>query len=116
MYSFVVQYIVYAKALFSKIKNLSFEGKNSCSSRSVSWWLFRTVLLQQKILDERASSLYDLVQSLKNEVLLQFGKLEEVSNYWGNMLRDGEGLTIVSVSQLEAGMAEYQYDRVDSSR
>ncbi|XP_020085109.1 tetratricopeptide repeat protein 27 homolog [Ananas comosus] len=112
----LLQYIVYAKALFSKIKNLSFEGKNSCSSRSVSWWLFRTVLLQQKILDERASSLYDLVQSLKNEVLLQFGKLEEVSNYWGNMLRDGEGLTIVSVSQLEAGMAEYQYDRVDSSR
>ncbi|XP_072987775.1 uncharacterized protein [Typha latifolia] len=114
----LLQYIVYAKILLSKLKDLSTKGKNTCLSGkgSVSWWLCRIILLQQRILEELSSSLYELVQVLKKDTLLQFGELEKVSSYWGSLLYEGEGLTIVSVAQLEAGIAEYKYGRVDSSR
>ncbi|XP_038982519.1 LOW QUALITY PROTEIN: tetratricopeptide repeat protein 27 homolog [Phoenix dactylifera] len=114
----LLQYIVYAKILLSKIKDLYMEGEDSClnGSRSISWWLSRLVLLQQRILDELSSSLYDLLQLFKNNTLLQFGELEKVTNYWGSMLYEGEALRIVSMSQLEAGIIDYKYGRVDSSR
>ncbi|XP_010933771.1 uncharacterized protein [Elaeis guineensis] len=114
----LLQYIVYAKILLSQIKNLSMEGEDSClnGSRSISWWLSRLILLQQRILDELSSSLYDLVQLFKNNTLLQFGELEKVTNYWGSMLYEGEALRIVSMSQLEAGIIDHKYSRADSSR
>lgn len=114
----LLQYIVYSKILLSKINDLSVEGGDSClnGSRSISWWLSRLILLQQRILDELSSSLYDLLQLFKNNTLLQFGELEKVTNYWGSMLYEGEALTIVSLSQLEAGIIDYKYGRVDSLR
>ncbi|PRQ55006.1 putative acetyltransferase A, auxiliary subunit [Rosa chinensis] len=72
-----------------KMKDLLFEGSLSCTYgiRSLSWWLTRVTLLHQRILDE---------------------------SYWGKDLRNGEGLTLVSVIHLEAGMMEHIYARVDS--
>ncbi|XP_058084717.1 uncharacterized protein LOC131232476 isoform X2 [Magnolia sinica] len=113
-----LQYIVYAKMLLSKVKDLSMEGNNSCLSgtRTVVWWLSRLILLQQRILDERLSSLYDLLRVLMNETVGHFGNLDEVVNYWGTSLCEGEALAIVSMAHLEAGLVEHTYGRVDSSR
>lgn len=85
-------------------------------TRSISWWLCRLILLQQRILDELSSSLYDLLQVCKKEILNQFGELDYVINYWGSLLYEGEAAAIVSMAQLEAGILEYKYARVDSLR
>jgi len=113
-----LQYIVYGKILLSKVKDLSMEGKGSCLSdaSSISWWLCRLILLQQRISDELVSSLYDLLQVCKREILNQFGELDYVINYWGSLLCEGEASIIVSMAQLEAGIIEHNYSRVDSSR
>lgn len=49
-------------------------------------------------------------------MLARFGKLEEVSRYWGNLLAEGEGSTIACMACLEAAMVDYKYGRVDASR
>lgn len=84
--------------------------------KSISWWLARVVLFQQRILDERSSSLFDHLQVLMGEALLDFGILENVKSYWDSNLQEGEASTIVSMVRLEAGIMEYYYGRVDSCR
>ncbi|KAM5554708.1 hypothetical protein ABKV19_022892 [Rosa sericea] len=113
-----IQYIIYAKILVMKMKDLLFEGSLSCAYgiRSLSWWLARVTFLHQRILDERSSSLFDLLHVFTSETLNHFGTLEKLTSYWGNDLRNGEGSTLVSVIHLEAGMMEYIYARVDSCR
>lgn len=103
--------------LLMKTKDLSLEGRDSlCGTRSISWWLARLILLQQRILDERSSSLFDMLQVLMGETLHYFGDSEKVTSYWGTKLQEGEALTVVSMFHLEAGIIEYTYGRVDSSR
>ncbi|KAF3455579.1 hypothetical protein FNV43_RR00212 [Rhamnella rubrinervis] len=113
-----LQYIVFAKMLLMKTKDLLFEGNVSSvyGIRSISWWLARVVLLQQRILDDRSSSLFDLLQVLNADVLRHFGTLENVTSYWGHTMHNDEGLAIVSMVHLEAGIMEYTYGRVDSCR
>lgn len=74
------------------------------------------MLLQQRLLDEQSSSLYDLVQVYTRETLQCFGSSEKVKSYWGSELQEGEAVTITSMLYLEAGMMEHTYGRVDSSR
>ncbi|XP_027343083.1 tetratricopeptide repeat protein 27 homolog isoform X1 [Abrus precatorius] len=105
-----LQYIVFAKMLLVRMKDLSIE------IRSLSWWLARVLLLQQRILDERSSSLFDLLQVYMGEALRKFDTSEQVQSYWDADLRDGESLTIVSMLHVEAGIMEYVYGRVDSCR
>lgn len=104
--------------LLTRTKDLLFEGSLSSvyGIRSISWWLARLVLLQQRILDDRSSSLFDLLQVLTADVLQHFGTLENVTSYWGTNLHNDEGLAIVSMVHLEAGIMEYTYGRVDSCR
>ncbi|XP_023002638.1 tetratricopeptide repeat protein 27 homolog [Cucurbita maxima] len=111
-----IQYIVFAKMLLTRIKDVLFkENANSvCGMKSISWWLARVVFLQQRILDERSSSLFEHLHVLMGESLLHFGILENVKSYWGTNLREGEASTIVSMVHLEAGIMEYYYGRVDS--
>ncbi|PRQ55074.1 putative 43kDa postsynaptic protein [Rosa chinensis] len=78
--------------------------------------LARVTFLHQRILNERSSSLFNLLHVFTSETLNHFGTLEKVTSYWGNDLRNGEGSTLVSVIHLEAGMMEYIYARVDSCR
>lgn len=101
-----------------KIKDIVSEGSASSAYgiSSISWWLARVILLQQRILDERSSCLFDLLQVFTRETLHYFGSLENVAGYWGANLLDEEGLKIVSVAHLEAGIMEYAYGRVDSCR
>ncbi|KAG0480158.1 hypothetical protein HPP92_011016 [Vanilla planifolia] len=83
---------------------------------SVKFLFCRLLLLQQRILDDLSSSLYNLLQVFKNETILNFGEKNSVKQYWGTLLHDNEALTVASMLQLEAGIMEYQYGRIDSSR
>ncbi|KAG5148551.1 hypothetical protein JHK82_015432 [Glycine max] len=105
-----LQYLVLAKMLLMRMKDLSVE------IGSLSWWLARVLLLQQRVLDERSSSLSDLLHVYMGEALQQFSTSKLVRSYWEDDLRDGESSAIVSVLHLEAGIMEYLYGRVDSCR
>ncbi|KAK2445164.1 Protein prenylyltransferase superfamily protein [Trifolium repens] len=107
-----LQYIVFAKMLLMRMKDLSIDIR----IRSLSWWLGRVLLLEQRILDERSSSLCDLLHAYIGESLRQFGTSEQVQSYWDTDLRDKESLAIVSLLHLEAGIMEYAYGRVDPCR
>ncbi|PON38477.1 N-terminal acetyltransferase A, auxiliary subunit [Trema orientale] len=109
-----LQYIVFAKMLLMRTKDLLSEG--SISSRSISWWLARVLLTQQRILDDRCSSLFDLLQVFMRQTSHHFGTLEKLASYWGASLHKDEGLAIISMLHLEAGIMEYTYGRVDSCR
>ncbi|KAF5942686.1 hypothetical protein HYC85_020328 [Camellia sinensis] len=113
-----LQYIVFAKILLMRMKDLFSEGKVSVTdgTRSISWWLARLLLLQQRILDERSSSLFDLLQVYTCETLQCFGTLEKVTSYWGSKLHEEEASTILSMLHLEAGIMEHTYGRADKSR
>ncbi|KAK3205795.1 hypothetical protein Dsin_019841 [Dipteronia sinensis] len=113
-----LQYIVFAKMLLMKIKDMLFEASVSsvCGIRSVSWWLTTVLLVHQRILDERSSSLFDLLQVYMGETLNHFGTLEKVTSYWGTQFYDIEPSDIVSAVYLEAGVLEYIYGRVDYCR
>ncbi|CAK9187948.1 unnamed protein product [Ilex paraguariensis] len=101
-----------------RTKDLLLEGsiQSMDGVNSISWWLARILLLQQRLLDERSSSLFDLLQVFMNETLGNFGSVEEVVGYWGSKLREGEARTIVSMLHLEVGIMEHIYGRTDSSR
>ncbi|GLT80646.1 hypothetical protein SLA2020_520750 [Shorea laevis] len=113
-----LQYIVLAKMLLLKLRDLLFETSLSSTFgfRSISWWIFRVLFIHQRILDERSSSLFEILQVLVGETLDHFGTPEETTGYWGCKLQDGEALAIVSVVHLEAGVLEYIYGRVDSCK
>ena len=110
-YLILLQFIVFAKLLFTSLQSLDL---SDCCS--VPWWLFRISMFQQNILDDLSSSLFDQVQVYKNKMLDHFGELEKVSTYWDYLLSDGEGSYVVSAAFLEAGIVEYKYGRVDASR
>ncbi|XP_027904629.1 tetratricopeptide repeat protein 27 homolog [Vigna unguiculata] len=105
-----LQYIVFSKMLLMRMKDLRVE------IGSLSWWIARVLLLQQRVLNERSSSLSDLLHVYMSEALQQFGTSELVRSYWEDSLRSSESLDIVSMLQLEAGIIEYRYGRVDSCR
>ncbi|XP_052487858.1 uncharacterized protein LOC105782843 isoform X2 [Gossypium raimondii] len=104
--------------LLLKTRDLLFEASfmSTFKIRSISWWLFRALLIHQQILDERSSSLFELLQVFKGETLGHFGSFEKVTSYWGAQLQDGEASTIVSMVHLEAGVLEYIYGRLDPCR
>ncbi|KAA8522634.1 hypothetical protein F0562_013005 [Nyssa sinensis] len=113
-----LQYIVFGKMLLIRMKDLLSEGNfpSMDGTRSITWWLARLLLLQQRMLDERSSSLFDLLQVYTRETLDHFGTLEMVTRYWGAKLLEEDALTIVSMVHLEVGIMEHTYGRIDSSR
>ncbi|CAO2842093.1 unnamed protein product [Amaranthus hypochondriacus] len=113
-----LQYLVFAKILLMKTRDLSLSEKATGAAElgTRTWWFARLVLLQQHILDERCSSLFDMVQVLMNESLNLFGNVEKVTCYWGALLEEEEASTIVSTMQLEAGFIERTFGRVDPAR
>jgi len=96
--------------LLIRVKDLGVEMK------SLWWWLARVLVVQQRVLNERCSSLSDLLHLYMGEALQTFGCREQVESYWQDDLHDGESSDIVSVIHLEAGIIEYVYGRVDSCR
>jgi len=72
--------------LLMRVKDLDVEMK------SLWWWLAR-------VLDERCSSLSDLLHVYMGEALQTFGSREQVESYWQDDLH-------VSVIHLEAGNIE----------
>ncbi|KAG6422850.1 hypothetical protein SASPL_113232 [Salvia splendens] len=110
-----LQYLIFGKTLLLKMKDALFEESLSSIDgiRSTSWWLARALFLHQKLLDERSSSLFDLLQVCKNESFSYLGTLEKIEEYW---CPNEDCSTILSLLQLEAGMVELYYGRVDTSK
>lgn len=109
---------MFAKMLLMRTRDTLFGGSVSSTYgiSSISWWLARIVFLQQRILDERSSSLFDLLHVYMGETIQCFDTLEKVTSYFCSSLCDGEASTIISMVHLEAGIMEYTYGRVDSCR
>lgn len=80
-----LQYIVFAKILLMRMKDLSLEGSfvTIYENRSISWWLARLVFRQQKMLDENSSSLFVLLKVFTSEILHHFDTLEKSSKLLG---------------------------------
>lgn len=97
------------------MKDALFEGNLSSIDgiRSMSWWLARALFLHQKLLDERSSSLFDLLLVFTNESFSYLGTLEKIKEYW---CWDEDCFTILSMLQLETGILELYYGRVDASK
>uniref|UniRef100_A0A803MD26 Uncharacterized protein n=1 Tax=Chenopodium quinoa TaxID=63459 RepID=A0A803MD26_CHEQI len=112
------KYILFAKILLMKTRDLSFGGNIGCETgfETSTWWFARLILLQQRIMDERCSSLLDLLQVFMGESVNNFGNVEKVISYWGAAVEEDEALTIVSMLQLEAGLIEHTFGRVDHAK
>ncbi|MCD7466263.1 hypothetical protein HAX54_002811 [Datura stramonium] len=113
-----LQYITFAKILLMRTKDLLSEGNDSGvdGARSISWWLARLLIIQQKLLDDRSSSLFDLLQVFTHESLQHIGSLEKIRYYWASLISEEDASAIVSMLHLEAGIMELTYGRVDTSR
>ncbi|XP_009597932.1 uncharacterized protein [Nicotiana tomentosiformis] len=113
-----LQYITFAKILLMRTKDILSERNDlgMDGARSISWWLARLLIIQQKLLDDRSSSLFDLLQVLTRESLQHIGSLEKVKDYWASLISEEDVSTIVSMLHLEAGIMELYYGRVDASR
>ncbi|KAJ8562365.1 hypothetical protein K7X08_011656 [Anisodus acutangulus] len=113
-----LQYITFAKILLMRTKDLLSEGNDSGAdgARSISWWLARLLIIQQKLLDDRSSSLFDLLHVFTRESLQHIGSLEKVRDYWASLISEEDASAIVSMLHLEAGIMELTYSRVDASR
>ncbi|XP_074269469.1 uncharacterized protein LOC141592626 [Silene latifolia] len=111
-----LQFLVFAKILLMKTRDLLFCETAIHGLATSTWWLARLILLQQHILDECCSSLFDLLQVFMAECLSRFGDAENARSYWGALLDEDEALTIVSMVQLEAGLVERAFKRVDHAR
>ncbi|KAJ4908269.1 Protein prenylyltransferase superfamily protein [Raphanus sativus] len=113
-----LQHLVFARMLLLKLKDLLFEttATETFELRSVSWWIVRVLLIHQRVLHERSSSLFDMLQVYMAEALDHFGGLEKVESYWDDKLLEGEVSSITSTIHLEAFVLQYIYGRIDPCR
>ncbi|KAF8102993.1 hypothetical protein N665_0189s0043 [Sinapis alba] len=113
-----LQHLVFARMLLLKLKDLLFEttSTETFDLRSVSWWLVRVLLIHQRVLHERSSSLFEMLQVYMAEALDHFGALEKVESYWSTMLLQDEVSSITSTIHLEACVLQYIYGRIDPCR
>lgn len=104
--------------LLLKLKDLLFEttATETFEIRSISWWLVRVLLIHQRVLHERSSSLFDMLQVYMAEALDHFGELEKVKAYWAANLQQDEVSSITSTIHLEACVLQYIYGRIDPCR
>ena len=118
-YFLFLQHLVFARMLLLKLKDLLFEttATQTFELRSVSWWLVRVLLIHQRVLHERSSSLFEMLQVYMAEALDHFGALEKVESYWSStLLLHGEVSSITSTIHLEACVLQYIYGRIDPCR
>ncbi|KAL9279752.1 putative tetratricopeptide-like helical domain superfamily, acetyltransferase A, auxiliary subunit [Arabidopsis thaliana] len=113
-----LQHLVFARLLLFKLKDLLFEttSTETFEVRSISWWLVRVLLIHQRVLQERSSSLFEMLQVYMAEAIDHFGELEKVKRYWGANLLEDEASSITSTIHLEACVLQYIYGRIDPSR
>ncbi|KAI3448862.1 hypothetical protein Pfo_005527 [Paulownia fortunei] len=110
-----LQYLILGKTLLIRMRDVLFEGNFSSIDgvRSITWWLARALFLHQKLLDERSSFLFDLLQVFTHESLFYLGTLEKIKDYW---CANEDCSTILSMLHLEVGILELYYGRVDTSK
>ncbi|KAL7124341.1 hypothetical protein ABFS83_14G042200 [Erythranthe nasuta] len=110
-----LQYLIFGKTLLTRMKDVLFQGDFSTIDgvRSITWWLARAFFLHQKLLNERSSTIYDMLQVLTHESLLYMGTLEKIKDYW---CANEDCSTILGMLHLEVGILELYYGRVDTSK
>lgn len=101
-----LKHLVVAKMLLMKKDTLPHSSISTGAVRSISWWLFRSLLIHQKLMDQLSSSLFNLLQVSSCESLLHFGALGNVLNYLDTKLSEEDASTIVSVLHLEVGIID----------
>ncbi|KAL1188075.1 hypothetical protein V5N11_000508 [Cardamine amara subsp. amara] len=115
-----LQHLVFARMLLFKLKDLLFETTatetETFEVRSISWWIVRVLLIHQRVLHERSSSLFEMLQVYMAEALDHFGALEKVKSYWATKLLEDEASSITSTIHLEACVLQSMYGRIDHSR
>ncbi|CAA7061511.1 unnamed protein product [Microthlaspi erraticum] len=111
-----LQHLVFARLVLLKLKDLLFESTatEAFEVKSMSWWLVRVLLIHQRVLHERSSSLFDMLQVYMAEALDHFGGLEKVESYWSAELIQDEVSSITATIHLEACVLQYVYGRIDS--
>ncbi|CAN8299026.1 unnamed protein product [Cochlearia groenlandica] len=111
-----LQHLVFARMLLLKLKDVLFETSET-EVRSVSWWLVRVLLIHQRVLHQKTSSLFDMLQVYIADALNHFGALDKVKSYWdANLLHHEEAMLITSSIHLEACLLQYLYGRIDPCR
>ncbi|KAL6557578.1 hypothetical protein OROMI_017928 [Orobanche minor] len=110
-----LQYLIFGKTLLTRMRDLLSQGNFSSIDgvRSITWWLTRALFLHQKLLDERSSVLFDLLQVFVHESLFHLGTLEKIKGYWS---ANEDCSTILTMLHLELGILELYYGRIDSSK
>ncbi|KAL3651891.1 hypothetical protein CASFOL_004893 [Castilleja foliolosa] len=114
-FSNLQMYLIFGKTLLMRTRDLLFQGNFSSIDgvKSITWWLARALFLHQKLLDERSSVLFDLLQVLTHESLFHLGTLEKTNDYW---CANEDCSTILPMLHLELGILELYYGRVDTSK
>ncbi|KAK1437672.1 hypothetical protein QVD17_03468 [Tagetes erecta] len=110
-----LEYIVFAKLLLLKIRDHLLENDNSFVFRTISLWLARVLLVQQKLLDGHSSVLFENLKEVVPEVLDNLGDVKKVAMYWIGM-EEAILSDIVSMVHLELGIIDFRYGYVDSSK
>ncbi|XP_071692742.1 uncharacterized protein [Rutidosis leptorrhynchoides] len=111
-----LEYLVFAKVLLLNIKDYYLQNnEKNVTFLTVSLWLARVLMIQQKLLDGHSSVLYNKLQELMKETVNHFGDLRNVSKYWEGT-DEGVLSEIVSMVHLESGIIDFKYGRVDSSK
>ncbi|KAK6143174.1 hypothetical protein DH2020_023522 [Rehmannia glutinosa] len=110
-----LQYLIFGKTVLMRMRDLLFQGSFSSIDgvRSITWWLARALFLHQKLLDERSSILFDLLQVFTHASLFHLGTLEKIKDYW---CANEDCSTFLSMLHLELGIMELYYGRVDTSK
>ncbi|XP_076948478.1 uncharacterized protein LOC143620734 [Bidens hawaiensis] len=103
-----LEYLVFAKLLLLRLR------EHNVDFPTVSLWLARALLVQQKLLDGSSSALFEMLKEVKSEALANLGDLEKVGMYWNGteevLLRD-----VVSMVHLELGIIDFRYRYVDAA-
>lgn len=112
-----VQYLILAKLLLvNPAENMvTRTGSERGGPRTGSWWAFRVLLIQQRVLAERSATLRSLLVRASQNMINYFGTSEAVNQLsWA--LDPSEANSIAAAAHLELGLMEHVYGHDDAAR
>ncbi|CAM6085732.1 unnamed protein product [Calypogeia fissa] len=111
------QYLILAKLLLvSPAENMVKRPEaDSGGPRTRSWWAFRVLLIQQRVLAERSASLRSLLVASSLNMIKYFGTSQAVDQLTWE-LDPLEANSIAAAAHLEVGLMEHIYGHDDSAR
>lgn len=113
-----MQYLILAKLLLVNPAEIVVKGGKGAESRGPrtrSWWAFRVLLIQQRVLAERSASLRSLLVTASLGMVAHFGASEAVDRLnW--KFDPSEAKSVVAAAHLEIGLMEHVYGHDDAAR